>query len=233
MKEKDNYNNDPVNSIVIGGLDQTLPQKRTEKEWYKRVDEVIELAVAEKNPEIAFSAMEQLLSISRFSGKALAKLVYTLYHQWDNFDQRDDFYTRAVDRLGSQELTLKRYYTVWQFLVEGEVPREYMDKIKLHPIRCLVPISKMWEQGYEVESNQWLALANAPDPSSIGKIIRKIKGKEPKKGSLQLEINWKTGEISAWKDNKKYYVGYLETKSEEEPVQQAIKRIMSDKILEK
>jgi hypothetical protein len=108
-----------------------------------------------------------------------------------------------------------------------------MDKIKLHPIKCLIPIATMYDQGYEVESNQWLALANAPDPSSIRKIIRKIKEKEPKKGSLQLEINWKSGEISAWKDGQRYYVGYLETQSKDEPVQQAIKRIMSDKILEK
>lgn len=227
------YNNDPVNALVVGGLDQTLPQSKTEKDWYKRVDEIIETSVSENNPEIAFHAMENLQAISRFSGKALAKFIYTFHHQWEKFNQRDSFEDRLVDRLGMQPVTIKRYYNVWKFIVEGEVPKEYMDKIKLHPIKCLIPIATMYEQGYEVESNQWLALANAPDPSTIGKIIRKIKGKEPKKGSLQLEINWKSGEIFAWKDGQKYYVGYLETKSEDEPVQQAIKRIMSDKILEK
>ena len=230
---KDNYNSDPVNAIVIGGLDQTLPQSKTEKDWYKRVDEIIVTSVEENNPEIAFHAMESLLNISRFSGKALAKFIYVFHHQWEKFEQRDSLEDRLIDRLGLQPVTIKRYYNVWKFLVEGEVPKEYMDKIKLHPIKCLIPIATMYDQGYEVESNQWLALANAPDPSSIGKIIRKIKGKEPKKGSLQLEINWKSGEISAWKDGQKYYVGYLETKSKEYPVQQAIKRIMSDKILEK
>lgn len=227
------FNSDPVNAIVLGGLDQTLPQTKTEKDWYKRVDEIIETSVSEGNPEIAFHAMENLQAISRFSGKALAKFIYTFHHQWDKFNQRDSFEDRLVDRLGMQPVTIKRYYNVWKFIVEGEVPKEYMDKIKLHPIKCLIPIATMYDQGYDVESNQWLALANAPDPSTIGKIIRKIKGKEPKKGSLQLEINWKSGEIFAWKDGQKYYVGYLETKSEEEPVQQAIKRIMSDKILEK
>lgn len=228
-----NYNSDPVNSIVLSGLDQTLPQTKTEKDWYTKVDEIIVRAVEDGNPEIAFHAMENLLNISRFSGKALAKFIYTFHHQWDKFNQRDSLEDRLVDRLGIIPLTIKRYYNVWKFIVEGEVPREYMDKIKLHPIKCLVPIATMYEQGWEVESNQWLALANAPDPSTIGKIIRKIKGKEPKKGSLQLEINWQSGEIIAWKDNQRYYVGYLETKSEDEPVQQAIKRIMSDKILER
>lgn len=230
---KDNYNSDPVNAIVLGGLDQTLPQSKTEKDWYKRVDEIIVTSVEENNPEIAFHAMESLLNISRFSGKALAKFIYVFHHQWEKFEQRDSLEDRLIDRLGLQPVTIKRYYNVWKFLVEGEVPKEYMDKIKLHPIKCLIPIATMYDQGYEVESNQWLALANAPDPSSIGKIIRKIKGKEPKKGSLQLEINWKSGDIHAWKDGQKYYVGYLDTKSEDEAVQQAIKRIMSDKILEK
>jgi uncharacterized protein YfbU (UPF0304 family) len=230
---KNNYNSDPVNAIVLGGLDQTLPQRQTEKDWYKRIDEIIETSISENNPEIAFHAMENLQAISRFSGKALAKFIYTFHHQWEKFNQRDSFEDRLVDRLGIQPVTIKRYYTVWKFIVEGEVPKEYMDKIKLHPIKCLIPIATMYDQGYEVESNQWLALANAPDPSSIRKIIRKIKEKEPKKGSLQLEINWKSGEISAWKDGQRYYVGYLETQSKDEPVQQAIKRIMSDKILEK
>jgi len=73
-------NSDPINSLVIGGLDQTLPQSKTEKDWYKRVDDIIQTSVEENDPEIAFSAMENLLSISRFSGKALAKFIYVFHY---------------------------------------------------------------------------------------------------------------------------------------------------------
>ncbi|MCU9931029.1 hypothetical protein OFL77_27230, partial [Escherichia coli] len=58
---------------IIGGLDQTLPIGQSQKKMLKEVDEIMELAIEQNNPDIAANAIKGLLDISRISGLAMAK----------------------------------------------------------------------------------------------------------------------------------------------------------------
>lgn len=217
----------PVNDIVVGGIDANMPLSKAQRDLIDRVDDIITDSVEQGNPDIAADAMNYLLGMSRISGLSLAKLIYTFKFQWDKFKRRDSFEDYLEDYCGLQSVTIKRYYTVWEMLVSGDIPKDYSDKMKNMPIKCLVPIGTMWAQGWEPEPSQWMKLANAPDASTIGKIIREIKGVEPKEGSLQLNLE-KDGTINAWVSGTRYFVGHLNVDDDNEIVQKAIARLIGD-----
>ena len=220
---------DAVNDIVLSGLDQTLPMQKAQVELLERVDAIIDRAVERKNPDVAAGAMVSLAGISRMSGLASAKFIYIFKYAWKNFPQSkvQSFEDYANDKLGYHKSTVKRYYNVWDMLVSHDIPKEYSDKLKLQPIRCLISIATMWTQGVQVESNQWMKLANAPDPATVNKIIREIKKVEPKKGSIQIEMS-EDGTLYAWQNDKRYFIGSLNVEDTQEVVQKAIARLVGD-----
>lgn len=223
---------DPISNIVIGGIDQTLPVKQGEKEILERVDSIIARSVENGDPELGFMAMESLMGVGRVSGLALAKFVYTFKHQWSKFNSRSTFESQAEDRLGVQPVTIKRYNRVWTMLVEAEIPKEYKDKLKLLPMKSLIAISSMLEQGFDVEGKDWVRLVNAPDINTVNKIIREIKKVKPKDGSLQIEWHPEQKQLVGWKSGKptSIYLNY----DENDPTAIAmLERLFSGKTLEK
>jgi hypothetical protein len=219
--------NDSVNDLVLSGLDQTLPLDKAQKGLLDRVDTIIQESVEQNDPDIAGDALRYLTGVSRISGLSLAKLIYTFKYQWDKFNRRDDFESYIREHAGVTKTTIKRYYTIWEMLVSGDIPKEYAEKIKLQPVRCLVSIGTMWKQGWEIEPHQWMRLSQAPDPSTVNKIIRDIKKVEPKKNTLQITME-EDGSLIAWKNDQRYFVGHLNIQDADEVVQQAIERIMGD-----
>lgn len=225
-------NNLPENDLVLGGIDQFLPVAKVHKDILSRVDEVIEHAVETKDIRIIETAIEGLLSISQISGIALAKTLYVVKFQWDKFNQREDYLDWAVDKFGKKEVTVKRYYRVWEMLVSGDVPREYAKKLETMPIRCLIPIATLWSQKFEISPQQWNKLANAPDPSTVNKIIREIKGVEPKENSLQIEWDVEAKSVTGWKNGKPHVI-YLQYDEDDEVVTAMLSRLLSDRTMEK
>lgn len=222
----------PENDLALGGLDQFLPVAKAHKNLLSRIDEVIERAVEEQDLGIIDTAIEGLLSISQLSGLGLAKFLYVTKFQWDNFNQRQTWLEWAMERTGKLKPTVERYYRVWEMLVSGDIPREYTKKLETMPIRCLIPIGTLWGQKYQVTSAQWNKLANAPDPSTVNKIIREIKGVEPKENSLQMEWDVAAKKLTGWKSGKPHSV-YLQYDEGDEVITAMLSRLFADKVLEK
>ena len=221
------------NSEIVQGLDSVLPMEQAQVDILQRVDDVMTRSIEAGNPDIAANAMKTLLGVSRISGLALSKFIYTFKFQWDNFKRKDSFEEYLEDKLGRGKTTIKRYQRVWEMLVSGDIPREYAEKLKLHPIKSLVPMANLKSQGFELESNDWLRLSNAPDVATVNKIIREIKKVPPKSGSLQLQLA-EDGSIYAWYKEQRYFVGSLNVDDKNEIVQKAISRITGDgKVMEK
>jgi len=226
-------NNEPENDIVLGGIDAFTPVGKPQMAILSRVDEVMEKAVEEKNPDIAFDAMKGILGVSQISGIAFAKFIYVMSFQWKEFGRRGTFEENAEDEFGRKKITIKRNYNVWEMLVSGDIPKEYVDKFLTMPIRCLIPIATMWKQKWEVETHQWMKLANAPDPSTINKIIREIKNVEPKEGSLQIEYDAESKCITGWKNGEPHPV-YLQYDEKDPVVTAMLERLLGGgKSLEK
>lgn len=224
---------DPMNDIVFSGIDSFLPIQQAQKQIFDKVDEILVEAVETQNPDKAFSAMNALLGISQISGLAFSKFIYVMAHNWKKFNQRDDFLSRMEDKLGKTKKTVNDHITIWSFLVEGEIPKEYLERFKTMPIRCLIPIANLWKQEFDVEDSDWARLSNAPDPTTINKIIREIKGVEPKKDSLQIEWEESEKHLIMWKSGKPHYV-YLTYDEKDEVVLAGLARLFGDgRVLEK
>ena len=219
-----------VNDIVISGIDSFLPVERSQKEILQRVEDITTEAIESGDPRMAFKAMSSLLGVSQIAGIGFAKFVYTLKYNWAKFKTRDSFEDRAQEVFGRGKKSIDDNFRVWEMLVSTDVPKEYRDKFMNMPIRVLIPIANMWKQGWEVETNQWLRLSNAPDPSTVGKIIREIKKKEPKKGSLQMEWIASQKEIIVWVDSKPHPI-YLTYDEDDPQIQKALERLLNGKVM--
>lgn len=225
--------NNPVDAMVLGGIDQFLPTRQTEKEFLNRVDERVREAIESKDVRTIESIGKSLLGFGQVTGIAFSQYVYTVEACWGELKQRDKFYTWAEDKFGRDERTLERHQKIWAMFVSGDVPKDYVEKFKTMPIRVLIPIASLWNQGYEITDLQWKQLSDAPDPSTVSKLIKKIKGTPERKGALNIEFHRDQKNVIGWKDGKPHIIGLIY--DENDPVAiQMLDRLFGDgRVLEK
>lgn len=226
-------NNSPVDAIVLGGIDQFMPHGSTEKSILKSVHSKVEEAIQSQDVIALGRIGQALLGVGQVSGIAFAEYVYTVEACWKQLNVRDDFYSWAEDTLGKNKTTIERQHRVWGMFVSGDVPKEYVDKFKTMPIRVLIPIANMWHQGWEVTDTQWKKLSDAPDPSTVNKLIREIKKKPEKAGSLNMEWVRDQKALVGWVNNKPHTI-YLQYDEGDQVVEKMLARLFGDgRVLEK
>ena len=206
--------------MIIGGLDQSISSGDEVLDW---IEEVIINSIDEKNILIGLNACKGLVGISKKSGLALAKGLYLLRENWEQFEMDDPFDEYVYPEIGLHPTTVDRYVEVWEML--SVAPANIVARLKDQNIKSLIPIAKAVKQGYEIDEEGWEKLADAPDFTSVSKICREdIKGQEPRKSGLQIYVDH-IGTLWAWKAGERFYIGSLEIDDDTEPVQQAINRI--------
>lgn len=210
--------------MIIGSLDQPI---QTDDGWaLNRIDEIIERSVQEHNAYIALNAGQQLRSIIKTSGLSLAKLLFLMKKNWDQYDMADEFNDVAYEYIGIEKVTVDRYIDVWNMLTNNSIPEQFREGIQQRNIKDNIPIAHALED-HEISDDIWQKLVEAPDINTVSKIIREeVTHQPPKKGSLQLYMD-RTGTIWAFYNDERYFVGSLEVDADEEAVQKAIKRIIS------
>lgn len=212
--------------IIISGLDQNLPVDSLELE--QRVEEIITQAIEEKDAWKALNVCKTMIEIQQLSGIGLAKALYMIKGNWSAFGLKETFEDVAFEYFGKHRFTVDRYLAVQEMYEKKLIPEEMRDDIKQMNIKSQIPIAKALEQGIEIDEEQWRKLAQAPDFSTVSKIVREdIKGAEPRKGSLVLSID-NVGSIWGFYDGDRYFVGSLEVDTDDEIVIKAINRILSN-----
>lgn len=226
--------NNTVDALVLGNIDQFLPQRQTEKEFLFSVDAMVRDAIASKDVSALGKIGASLLGIGQVTGIAFSQFVYTVEACWGDLKQRDDFYDWAEDKFARDARTLERHQRIWAMFVSGDIPKEHVEKFKTMPIRVLIPIATLWGRGkYEITDLQWKKLSNAPDPTTVGKLIREIKGKESRKGAINIEWYRKQKEIQVWVNGKKSSI-YLQYDDNDANAVAALDRLLGDgRVLEK
>lgn len=211
---------------IYSGLDQPTPTLATARQtMLEQVDEIMLDAKSRgglAGATAALNAANQLISIQKVSGLGLAKLLYELNHDWTYFEVDAEFSDFAFETLGIAKITIGRYIGVWEKFAEESMPLELMDR----PIKDQVAISKMLEQGYEPDEEQWEHLINAPDNNTVLANIREIKGVEPRAFSLILRLA-RNGDLKALKGGDTYHIGWLNVMDDDPVVQKAINRLIT------
>lgn len=220
-------NNNPVDAIVLGGIDAFMPHGGTEKSILKSIHSKVNEAIQNQDVSALGKIGQALLGVGQVSGIAFAEYVYTVEACWKQFGMRDDFYTWAEDTLGKTKTTLERQHRVWSMFVSGDVPKEYVEKFKTMPIRVLIPIANMWYQGWEVSDIQWKRLSDAPDPSTVNKLIREIKQKPEKSNSLNITWSKDQKAITGWQNGKPHTI-FLAYKDGDPIIDKMLARLFGD-----
>lgn len=206
-------------------LDQPLKKGEIKDLVLQKVEERIN---ASKTVDDALLVIEELTVIRELSGLALAEAYYRIKHK---FGVSNDY---IFEKVGKSKDTVNRYIRV-AAMKNGRtpndppmVPESYQDRLFDRNIKDLIPIANALDQGYEIEDEEWEQLTNAPDFSTVSKIVREdIKEKEPRANTLVLYAR-RNGDVVAFKDGKEKFCGYLLLNDDDIIVQQAVARIIKD-----
>lgn len=204
-------------SVFISGT--TL----TEQDALNAVDDVLTNLYDTNNMQNIDVAIDTLVGIQRFAGKSLAKILYGTQLWWGHHNPSNNFYDYMESRHELKRVTIDRYITVWECVTTGMIPED----VTVRPMRELVPIAKTLSHGHTITRKQFDKIVKATSTREIEDILRNIKGKAPRKSSMQIYWNRK-GDLEVWKDNKKHFIGFLdkEVYEKDEVAKKAIDRIL-------
>jgi len=188
-----------------------------------KIPGIIQNAIYEDDPEIAFNEIKKLNDLSEVVEDAKGIFIYEMYQVWDQFSisKKESLQSQAYLYLNWHPHTVDRYIT------EARYHNQLPEGIQKKPIRERSPITKALSQGFEPTEKQWNNLEKTSNPSEIYAELRKIKNKEPKKGSLQGYLNIENGTLYCWYNGVRYDCGFLDVNSHDEAVQKFINRIVN------
>jgi len=197
----------------------------TEKDVMSSIDTVLQRLYETGNLTNAVKVVNIMDKIVEVSGKAKAKLLWGISQWWTETGQaekrNDTFLDYMESETGSKSVTVGRYVNVWKYIENEDIPADVRER----PMRDLIPIANALSQGHDFSKENWKKLARASNSSDVLDIIRTIKGKSPRKNGLQIVLD-RSGSLNAYKDDQKYYIGFLEVGDDNEIVQKVIQRIV-------
>jgi len=211
--------------ILNTGLDQYVPETNDGNWLLEKVEKTILESIQEKKPQIALDLCKRLIQIGKLQGLGLAKVLYLIDKHWMEYDLDESFEEVAFADLGLHVHTVERYIKLWRMYELKKIPEEFESSIRQKNLMSQIPIANTIAQGYEIDNETWEELANAPDFSSVSEIVRDIKGKPPRKSSLQISMK-RDGTLSAIQAGEYAHIGYLNIDDDTELCQSAIERII-------
>jgi hypothetical protein len=174
----------------------------------------------------SYELVDRLVQFSQVSGVGLAKALYLAKKNRAEGTSEEDFYEEAMGRWGKSRATVQRYVRVWTFVESA--PKKLRDKFLNMNIGNIIPPATALENGEIVlEAGDWKELADISDNSEMLEKVRKLKGVEPKTGTLTLKMDAE-GNIYGWLNGGREFIGYLDVKRQDvEIVDRGIKRILN------
>ena len=214
--------------ILTGDLDQNIDV--LQEDFMKQVEDTIQESITSKDPSKSIHLCKFLIGAAQLSGLALAKVLYELQRNWWKFDIDEDFTDYIFKEVGKHRHTIERYLKIADMLY-NYAPKEVRPVLEKLPIGSLVPIASTVSQGYLLEPEDWKEFAEAENTVDVRRIVREIRtgqGDRPRTSLLSL---WMDRNGSIWAFNstdKRFFVGSLDIKEENEFVVKAIERIVAN-----
>jgi hypothetical protein len=179
------------------------------------VMQAIDLVIDELEKTGDISKSIQVLSIldgiEDTSGHAKSRLLYKMY-TWYSLNEPEENFFDYIDSVSTttKGITAKRYVLVQENILSGRIPKGIQSK----PMRDLIPIATCLSQGYEINEKMWKKIALCSNDRELGDVLRQVKGKQPRKSARVIKLS-RDGSLNGWKDNKKYFLGFLNVKDAE------------------
>ena len=216
----------PSSSVTLSQTDIDL-SKLDRESVLGGVDDVVQILYTQHDIKFAVAVLHAFEKFQDISGFARAKLLWGAQKWFTSTRQRGNFYEKFGLSDTNERTYADRLIRLWDCIETGKIPKSLHKNRK---IRELLPISEALSQGFAISDKAWKQLEQATDLMEIGNILQKIKGKQPRKGTLTLTIDDR-GFITAWEDGQAHHVGTLNyaDMDTDEVVKKAVLRIKGGK----
>lgn len=148
-------------------------------------------------------AITNLNGVEKFAAKAKSKLIYQWAEWYKATNNLTDFPKWFCQKFGGEELTVQKHQAIGELLMSEDVPEE----VKLLNSKELVSVARARQSGYDLNEH-WEEIAHAGSEQEVNNIVRKVKGKPERSGTLSLSLQ-PDGSITAWMGNSMVALGWL------------------------
>ena len=222
--------------MVETTYDAPVPMTQMDRlqKTFSKVNEVIEEAVAQQDPEIAFALADDLVFAQKMSGLSLAMFLSEMEDRWFMFeDKYDNFEDMVYVRLGKSKQTVKKYIGVWrEIFLNQKITDKQKEVLFGFPIKRLLLLVPAVREG-SITKSEWGRVTGSTTDNEVREIILEVRG-EQKSASNALRIFVNTrgatrGRLSCrvGSEGKKIPIGHIQLDSEDEQVQKAVARILN------
>ena len=159
------------------------------------VDTIIRRALEEHDPYIALRFGSDMQSSIRISGVALAKLLYELRHNWQEFGIDDNFFDVVEGEMGVPISTADKYSRMWEVVfVESGISDAIKQRLIAKPIKSLLLLPAYVSNG---ETN-WDSIIGIENHNELRRFIRGERGEATSsKTALLIKVDMRTGQLYA------------------------------------
>lgn len=148
-------------------------------------------------------AILNLNGVEKFAAKAKAKLIYAWSKFWLEHNPNGDFAEMYIQTKGGDKLTVQKHTAVGELLMSEDVPTE----VKQLSTKELIPVARAIKSGYDF-SEVWDEIKVAGSESEVNDIVRRVRGKEKRAGSLTIVVH-PDGSMTGHEDGVHVFVGVL------------------------
>jgi len=167
-------------------------------------------------------------AVTNFNGveKLVARAKSKLIFQWSQWfhvtNPNGSFAEWYTQKFGGEQLTVQKHQAIGELLLSDEVP----DSVKQLNTKELVSVARAKQSGYNLDEH-WEEIAHAGSEGEVNTIVRKVKGKPERQGTLSLSLQ-PDGSITGWMGESMVSLGWLNLQDRDDENTPAEKR----KILE-
>lgn len=148
-------------------------------------------------------AITNLNGVELFAAKAKSKLIFEYSKWYEKEHVGNDFADYFVQKFGGKKLTVQKHQAKGELLLNDAVP----DGVKQLNSGELVSVARAMQSGYDL-SEHWGEIEIAGSEEEINAIVRKVKGKPERQGTLSLSLQ-PDGSITAWMGDVMVSAGWL------------------------
>jgi hypothetical protein len=200
-------------------------QPLSKKDFFQAIDDEIMNLYATGNIDRAMKVLNGLDAVESLTGHAKAKLLWASSKWYETNAPENNFSDDVSSVTNLKKVTVDRYVLVWKYVEDLTIPKEISER----PMRDLIPIAKTISQGYDISKEQWKKIDLCSNDGELRDVLRKIKGKAERKSATVIKIS-RDGSLNGWKDNKKYFLGFLnvEDAQNDSVIAEFIEKIKND-----
>ncbi len=196
----------------------------------RRVDEVVEEALKDKDPTIISSFGRNITCDVRMIGIALAKLLYLTRKNWNEFRQGgvdDDFYSVMEAEGVCDSATARKYADMFESVFENPNIPDNIKKLLLgKPMRSLLLLPAAAREGIL----DWNEIVDATTVSEVRSVVRKARGEVTSSANaIIITLDIRTGQLSVRKGNSfptVFGILNMELAHSDDTVHRAVDRII-------